>query len=73
MKAMKKYELTEEKIETFGKTLYRIKALINFSDVKEGDFGGYVEGEHNLSHSGDCWISGNAKISGNAAISGKML
>ncbi len=57
---MKKFQLTEEKIETFGKTLYRIKALINFSDVKEGELGGFVENEDNLSHLNNAIIIGNA-------------
>ena len=29
--------------------LYRIQALKSFSDVKEGDIGGFVQGENNLS------------------------
>ena len=33
---MKKYELTDEKISVRGKTLYRIKALIDFNCVEAG-------------------------------------
>ena len=40
----------------------RVKALRDFSDVLKGGVGGYVEGEHNLSHEGDCWIYGNAEV-----------
>ena len=47
---MKKYKLTDEKIEWYGRTLYRIIALISFGDVKEGDLGGFIEKEENLSH-----------------------
>jgi hypothetical protein len=53
----KKYRLTDE-IKPFGKiVLCQIQALRIFGDVKEGDFGGYVESEHNLSHSGNAWVS----------------
>ena len=54
----KKYELLES--ESNG--LCRIKALRDFSDVKCGDIGGYVQGEDNLSHDGDCWIYNNSKV-----------
>jgi hypothetical protein len=38
---MKKFELTaESKINIFGKKLFRIKALISFGDVEEGETGG---------------------------------
>ena len=53
---MKKFELTtESKINIFGKKLFRIKALISFGNVREGDTGGWVEKEENLSHSGNAW------------------
>ena len=32
----KKYKLTEETINVDGRTLYRIKALKDFNDVKKG-------------------------------------
>lgn len=53
----KKYELVPETIHKFYyKPMYRIRALKDFSDVKKGQFGGYVESEENLSQSGNCWI-----------------
>ncbi len=57
----KKYEL----IETDCKDLYRIKALKDFElvtgeTVQKGDLGGLVDGEHNLSQEGNCWIGYNA-------------
>jgi UDP-3-O-[3-hydroxymyristoyl] glucosamine N-acyltransferase len=67
---MKKYELTDESIEHVGHKLYRIKALRSFSNVKQGDLGGYIEKEDNLSHDGDCWIYGNARVSDNASVYG---
>ncbi|MDE5977041.1 MAG: hypothetical protein K2G70_01045 [Turicibacter sp.] len=47
----KKYEMFKEKPTD---TLYRIRALRDFGDVKQGDVGGYIEKEENLSHEGYC-------------------
>ncbi len=53
----KKYELVLETVTKFySKSMYRIRALKDFSDVKKGQFGGYVESEENLSQLGNCWI-----------------
>lgn len=53
----KKYELVPETVTKFySKPMYRIRALKDFSDVKKGQFGGYVESEENLSQLGNCWI-----------------
>jgi hypothetical protein len=82
---MKKYELTNETIEHCGRTLYRIKALRDFGNVKQGDLGGYVESENNLSHNGsawvfdfarvfgDAWVSGNGRVYGNAWVYGNAM
>ena len=69
---MKKFELTaESKINFFGKKLFRIKALISFGDVEEGETGGWIEKEENLEQSsGDAWVYGNAEVYGNARVSG---
>ena len=67
---MKKYELTQNSIEIDNRTLYQIKALKDFSLIKKGDLGGYIEYEKNLSHDGNCWISGNAHVYENALVSG---
>lgn len=74
----KKYELTEETIEWTGFangsqkvfTLHRIKALKDFSDVKKGDLGGFVEKESNLAQDGDCWVYDDAAVYDNAEIYG---
>jgi carbonic anhydrase/acetyltransferase-like protein (isoleucine patch superfamily) len=66
----KKYELTDESITIVGYKLYRIKALRSFSNVREGDLGGYIEKESNLSHDGDCWIADNAWVFDNATVFG---
>ena len=66
-----KYEiLKDEFIEFDGRKLYRIKALKDFHNVKEGEFGGYIEYERNLSHEGDAWVYGNAWVYDNARVSG---
>lgn len=66
----KKYELVPESIKEFyGKSMYRIRALKDFSDVKKGDLGGYVESEENLSQTGNCWIY-DASIVG---LGGKVI
>lgn len=73
----KKYKLTDETIEFDGNILHRIKALKNFSNVHEGDLGGWIEKEENLSHNGDCWVYGDAMVyeksfvHGNARIYGQ--
>lgn len=68
---MKKYELTTECKEFLGRKLYRIKALTSFWDVKEGDLGGWIEKEENLSQKGNAWVCGNARVYGNAEIKKK--
>ncbi len=65
---MKKYKLTEETLSRFGKTLYRIEAVRDFGDVKDGEKGGYIQSEDNLSHDGNCWVCDNARVSGNARV-----
>ena len=66
----KKYILTEETKELFGRTLYRIEAARDFSDVKKGDKGGWIESEKNLSHDGNAWVYGKALVYGNAKVYG---
>jgi hypothetical protein len=65
---MKKYELTAEFIEKWGKKLFRIKALISFGSVEAGELGGYVEKEDNLAQDGDAWVYGDARVCGNAWV-----
>ena len=68
-----KYELTDETMKFYRNsddvyTLHRIRALRNFSDVKKGDLGGWVESESNLSQKGNCWIYDESKVFNNARI-----
>ena len=66
-----KYELTSETRVHFGRTLYRIRALLSFGGVKAGDLGGFIEKEANLSQVSDnAWVFGNAQVSDNARVSG---
>src|SRR5260363_302214 len=66
-----KYELLKEDcIEYDGRTLYRIRALRDFRSIKQGDLGGYIEKEENLSHEGEAWVFDNARVSDNAWVSG---
>lgn len=67
----KKFELTDNfVINDFGIKLFQIKCTKSFKYANEGDLGGYMEKEDNLSQSGDAWVSGNAQVSGDARVSG---
>lgn len=67
----KKFELTDKfVINAFGIKLFQIKCTKSFKYANEGDLGGYVEKEDNLSQSGDAWVSGNAWVSGDAQVYG---
>ena len=68
---MKKFELTSEFITNiFGTKLFRIKALIEFGNVKAGELGGFVEKEENLSQDGNAWVYDNARVYGDARVCG---
>ena len=68
---MKKYELQPTDLTTpGGKPLFQVVALRDFGSVLKGDKGGYIESEANLSHNGDCWVSGDAWVYGAALVSG---
>ena len=64
----RKYELTDITMTYKGRTLYRIRALKDFSDVKKGDLGGWVSNEYNLSQYSDCWIYDEAKCMDSAMM-----
>jgi len=63
-----KYELTSESIVVEGHTLYRIRATKDFSNVKKGNLGGFIEKVGNLSQEGNCWVYDNACVFGNAYV-----
>jgi carbonic anhydrase/acetyltransferase-like protein (isoleucine patch superfamily) len=60
---MKKYKLRLDLKRELGLvTLFRIERLSN------GELGGYIESEKNLSQVGHAWVSGNAWVFGNAFV-----
>lgn len=74
---MIKYQITDESINFEGRVLNRIRALASFGDVKEGDLGGFIEKQENLSiltQEGNSWIYDDAKVFGEAiiAVNGKV-
>lgn len=64
-----KYEITN--IRKDG--LYRIRAVRDFANIKEGTLGGFIENESNLSEFGNCWIYRNATVCKNAKVSGDAI
>jgi hypothetical protein len=75
----RKYELLAGDCIRLGdRTVYRIRALRDFSDVRRGDLGGYIEDESALAHEGEAWIQDaaqvygpNARVSGDARVTGE--
>lgn len=66
-----KYKFTDKTRNHFGeRRLYQIVALRSFDDVKEGDIGGWIESEDNLSHDGNCWVYRDAWAFGEARVFG---
>lgn len=63
-----KYILTDDTIYINDKLLHRIKAIRSFNNVKEGDLGGYIQSEKNLSHEGNCWVYDDARVYGDAIV-----
>ncbi|WP_246744137.1 hypothetical protein [Bartonella raoultii] len=70
LKHRKKYTFTDDIRSIGGHEVYRIKAVKDFSDVKAGDLGGFIEKGKNLSHYGDCWVYSGACVYGNAKVYG---
>ena len=70
---MAKYKITKTKKEYYGKVLYQIEALKDFSNVKKGELGGWIEKESNLSQENSCWVSDNAWVFGDARVSDNAM
>lgn len=70
---MKKYELTSKTKVINGVEVHRIKALKSFGNINKGDFGGWIEGEKNLSQNGDAWVCDNATVRGDATVGGDAM
>ena len=60
----------ESRVMSVDKKVYRIEALKNFSDVKKGDKGGYVQSLTSIGQSGKSWVYDDAVISGTATVTG---
>ena len=75
----KKYELlVGDCLRAGDRTVYRIRALRDFGDVRRGDLGGYIENESALAHDGEAWVQDvaqvygpNGRVGGNARIKGE--
>ena len=70
---MKHFKLTKTTlINSFGNTLYQIKATKTFQNnnttILKGTLGGYIENLKNLQE--NAWVSGNARVYGDARVSG---
>ena len=69
---MAKYELLAEKsITVSGVKLFRIRATVSFGSIQEGEEGGFVESEDNLSQSDEAWVYGEARVFGKAQVCGE--
>ena len=71
MNMKQKYLLTDKIIvNDFGIKMFQIKCVSPFANVSEGELGGYIEKECNLSQDGNAWVSGDARVYGDARVSG---
>ena len=70
--------MRERPREVEDKTLYPIRALKDFGNVKKGDLGGYIEDSSCLSPEGNCWVGKNSivfsgsRVSENALLDGNI-
>lgn len=60
----------ESRVMSVDKKVYRIEALKNFSNVKKGDKGGYVQSLTSIGQSGKAWVYDDAIVSGTATVTG---
>lgn len=66
----KKYELIPTQLfSPEGKPLFQLRALRDFADIRLGDLGGLIEGEHNLPHDGTAWVHADATLYGSGYVS----
>ena len=63
-----KYKILDTTINYWDITLHQIMATKSFSNVNEGDLGGWVKSEMNLSQEGDCWLYDNSKAYGKSRV-----
>lgn len=60
----------ESRVMSVDKKVYRIEALKNFSDVKKGNKGGYVQSLTSIGQLGKAWVYDDAIVSGTATVTG---
>lgn len=48
--------------------LKRVVYLKDLTNVRRGSLGGYIQGYHNLSSKGSCWVGGKAQVWGEAEV-----
>ena len=65
---MKKYKFNNETKKEGNIILHRVVALRDFSEIKAGDIGGWIEKEENLSPDGDAWVYSDAMVYGDAKV-----
>lgn len=68
---IKKYELTKNTTKYMGVTLYQIRALTSFGDVREGDLGGFIESYDNLENDvarGSAWLYDDSVAYGSSCV-----
>jgi hypothetical protein len=63
-----KYILTNNTRVLHGVTLYQIRAIRDFGNVRAGDLGGWVSDDERLAHAGRCWIAQQAAAYENGQI-----
>lgn len=65
----RKYEFTDIQHRYF-KDAYRIRALVDLPkhNVRAGDIGGFITGEHNLSQHGESWVGDDALVIKNGLV-----
>lgn len=67
---MLKYVLTnEEKVNGTAVKLFRIKVVRDFSNVHNGDYGGWIESYNNLSQEVESQVYDNSEVYRNSFIS----
>lgn len=66
-------DIDGKRVLSYEVELYRIRALIDFGDVKKGDLGGYIQREGNLSHERNAWVYDEAKVYGSAKVYGNAM
>lgn len=74
MNAINKYKIRTDISKRVGPfTVYRIEALRDFSSIKKGELGGWIEKEANLSQRGTCWVYNEAAVFQDAMVADSAM